>query len=181
MTVSIISRDGDMLDAICKRHYGRESLVPLVLRANPQLAKQPAILPAGGVSLCVLIFPFRQDPATSPRLSATGLLELSITDEAGIKSDQLKLTLDDRRRENGAIASLPDMGTSLSVSLGYAESGLRDMGSYLMDEIELRHPPATLSVSARAADMSGPFHSRKTRSWEASSLADTHREKHHRC
>jgi len=59
------------------------------------------------------------------------LLELSITDEAGIKSDQLKLTLDDRRRENGAVASLPDMGTHLSVSLGYAETGLRNMGGIL--------------------------------------------------
>jgi phage protein D len=98
------------------------------------------------------------------------LLELSITDEAGIKSDQLKLTLDDRRRENGAIASLPGMGMQLSVSLGYVESGLRDMGSYLVDEIELRHPPATLSIGARAADMSGPFRSRKARSWEASTL-----------
>ncbi|GHV50910.1 phage late control protein [Deltaproteobacteria bacterium] len=98
------------------------------------------------------------------------LLELSITDEAGVKSDQLKLTLDDRRRENGAIASLPGMGTVLSVSLGYAETSLRDMGSYMVDEIELRHPPATLSIGARAADMSGPFRSRKTRSWEASTL-----------
>ena len=100
------------------------------------------------------------------------LLELSITDETGIKSDQLKLTLDDRRRENGALAALPGMGTHLSVSLGYAETGLRDMGAYLVDEIELRHPPATLSVSARAADMSGPFRSRKTRSWEATTLGD---------
>jgi phage protein D len=99
------------------------------------------------------------------------LLELSITDEAGIKSDQLKLTLDDRR-QNGAVASLPGMGMRLSVSLGYVESGLRDMGEYLVDEIELRHPPATLSVGARAADMSGPFRSRKTRSWEASTLGD---------
>lgn len=44
---SVITRDGDMLDAVCKRHYGRESAVPLVLSANPHLAGQPAILPAG--------------------------------------------------------------------------------------------------------------------------------------
>jgi phage tail protein X len=47
MIVSIISSDGDLLDAICKRHYGRETLVPFVLAANPHLAKQPTILPAG--------------------------------------------------------------------------------------------------------------------------------------
>jgi phage protein D len=98
------------------------------------------------------------------------LLEMTITDEAGIKSDRLQLTLDDRRRENGDIASLPGMGAELSAALGYAETGLHDMGSYLVDEIELRHPPATLSVSARSADMSGLFCSRKTRSWDASTL-----------
>lgn len=98
------------------------------------------------------------------------LLELTITDEAGIKSDQMKLTLDDRRAENGAVASLPRMGTRLAVSLGYAETGLRAMGSYLVDEIDLRHPPATLSVGARAADMAGGFRGRKTRSWSGVTL-----------
>jgi phage tail protein X len=47
MKATIITRDNDMLDAICKRHYGRESLVPAVLEANPHLAKLPALLPAG--------------------------------------------------------------------------------------------------------------------------------------
>jgi phage tail protein X len=47
MTATIITKDGDMLDAVCKRRYGRESIVPFVLKANPHLAKQPAVLPAG--------------------------------------------------------------------------------------------------------------------------------------
>ena len=50
------------------------------------------------------------------------LIELVVTDEAGIQSDELKLTLDDRRREDGAIAELPRIGTVLTVSLGYAET-----------------------------------------------------------
>ncbi len=98
------------------------------------------------------------------------LLELSVTDEAGIKSDKLKLVLDDRRLSNGSVAALPGMGTKLSVALGYAESGLRSMGCYMVDEVELRHSPATLAVSASAADMSSPFRCRKTRSWDASTL-----------
>ena len=48
------------------------------------------------------------------------LIELVVTDEAGIQSDELKLTLDDRRREDGAIAELPKIGTVLTGSLGYA-------------------------------------------------------------
>ena len=98
------------------------------------------------------------------------LIELVVTDEAGIQSDELKLTLDDRRREDGAIAQLPRIGTVLTVSIGYAETRLVSLGRFIVDEIEIRSPPATLSVSAKAADMVGPFRSPKTRSWEATTL-----------
>ena len=64
------------------------------------------------------------------------LIELVVTDEAGIQSDALKLTLDDRRREDGAIAELPRIGTVLTVSLGYAETTLVAMGSFIVDEVE---------------------------------------------
>lgn len=98
------------------------------------------------------------------------LIELVVTDEAGIQSDELKLTLDDRRREDGAIAELPKIGTVLTVSLGYAETTLVAMGRFIVDEVEIRSPPATLTVSAKAADMVGPFRSPKTRSWDATTL-----------
>lgn len=98
------------------------------------------------------------------------LIELVVTDEAGIQSDELKLTLDDRRREDGAIAELPRIGTVLTVSLGYAETRLVSMGRFIVDEVEMRSPPATLTVSAKAADMVGPFRSPKTRSWDETTL-----------
>ena len=98
------------------------------------------------------------------------LIELVVTDEAGIQSDELKLTLDDRRREGGAIAELPKIGTVLTVSLGYAETTLVAMGRFIVDEVEIRSPPATLTVSAKAADMVGPFRSPKTRSRDATTL-----------
>ena len=98
------------------------------------------------------------------------LIELVVTDEAGIQSDELKLTLDDRRREDGAIAELPRIGTVLTVSLGYAETRLVSLGRFIVDEVEIRSPPATLTVSAKAADMVGPFRSPKTRSWDETTL-----------
>ena len=98
------------------------------------------------------------------------LLELVVIDEAGIRSDELKLTLDDRRRDDGAIAQLPRIGTVLTVSLGYAETTLVAMGRYIVDEVEIRAPPATLTVSAKAADMVGPFRSPRTRSWDQTTL-----------
>lgn len=39
--------DGDMLDAICKQHYGTEAAVAAVLEANVGLEAQPARLLAG--------------------------------------------------------------------------------------------------------------------------------------
>ncbi len=84
------------------------------------------------------------------------LIELVVTDEAGIQSDELKLTLDDRRREDGAIAELPRIGTVLTVSLGYAETRLVSLGRFIVDEVEIRSPPATLTVSLTEAAKSPP-------------------------
>lgn len=39
--------DGDMVDAICKTHYGREDMTPLVYEANPGLAALGPVLPRG--------------------------------------------------------------------------------------------------------------------------------------
>ena len=93
------------------------------------------------------------------------LMEMVVTDESGIKSDELRLTLDDRRQTNGAVAALPQIGTSLRVFLGYTETGLVEMGTFKVDGFTLRHPPATLTVNAKAAEMFAPFRSKKTRSW----------------
>ena len=41
------TRDGDMLDDICWRHYQREGAMVEVLKANPDLADVGAILPSG--------------------------------------------------------------------------------------------------------------------------------------
>ena len=100
------------------------------------------------------------------------LIDLVVTDEAGIQSDELKLTLDDRRRADGAIAQLPRIGSVLEVSLTYAGQAWVPMGKFIVDEIELRAPPATLTVSAKAADMVGPFRSPQTRSWDDTTLGE---------
>ncbi|AJI95263.1 tail protein X [Yersinia ruckeri] len=44
----VIASQGDTLDALCFRHYGRtESVVEVVLVANPGLADFGAVLPYG--------------------------------------------------------------------------------------------------------------------------------------
>ena len=77
------------------------------------------------------------------------LIELVVTDEAGIQSDELKLTLDDRRREGWRHCRTARIGTVLTVSIGYAETRLVSLGRFIVDEVEIRSPPATLTVSAK--------------------------------
>jgi ribonuclease I len=40
--------DGDMLDAVCRAHYGTEAQVPAVLAANPGLAKEAVSVTCAG-------------------------------------------------------------------------------------------------------------------------------------
>ncbi len=64
------------------------------------------------------------------------LLWLRVTDEAGIQSDTVELTIDDR----DGLIELPRTGANMSVSLGYEETGLFPMGAYTVDERELSGP-----------------------------------------
>jgi phage protein D len=103
---------------------------------------------------------------------ADRLLELSITDEAGIESDALSMKLDDRPRSDGAQAEMPMPGTQLEVHLSYLGEEWVSMGLYIVDEIELSSPPATLSLTAKAADMTGEFRTQTTRSWHETALGE---------
>lgn len=48
MTVTVVSTEGDMIDAMVHRATGRTAgTLELVLDANPHLARQPPVLPAG--------------------------------------------------------------------------------------------------------------------------------------
>jgi len=42
-----LTKDGDVLDAVCYKHYGRESATVEVLAANPGLADAGMVLTAG--------------------------------------------------------------------------------------------------------------------------------------
>lgn len=51
-TARYTSRDGDMVDAICKKHYGNEfTTTAVVYEANRGLADYGPVLPAGVVIL----------------------------------------------------------------------------------------------------------------------------------
>jgi len=50
--------DGDQLDLLCFRRYGRWDVVPIVLKANPGLADRGDVLHAG----IEIIFPVITEP-----------------------------------------------------------------------------------------------------------------------
>lgn len=47
MSETYITRQNDMLDAICYQHYGRVDVLPQILDANHRLCEQREKLPAG--------------------------------------------------------------------------------------------------------------------------------------
>lgn len=65
------------------------------------------------------------------------LLKATIKDEEGQKSDTLTIELDDR----GNVIPVPKKGTKLKVRLGYAETGLKDMGTFEVHGSELKGEP----------------------------------------
>lgn len=94
---------------------------------------------------------------------ADRLLSIRVQDEAGQKSDTLEITLDDR----GQALPLPDEKTQLKVWMGYSHNGNspQEMGTYVIDEVELTYPPATVKIRAKAMEISSKFKQPKTRSW----------------
>ncbi len=89
------------------------------------------------------------------------LTSLSITDEAGMKSDTAAIEIDDR----DYLVALPEAGAKLVISLGFVETGLVEMGTYIVDEISGTGPANKMTIKANAADLLGSIKSPKTRAW----------------
>ncbi|USH01050.1 phage late control D family protein [Grimontia kaedaensis] len=87
---------------------------------------------------------------------------MSVQDQAGIASDSVTVTLDDR----GENLALPPIGGTLSVSLGYQETGLIPLGRFVIDEVECQGPPSVMVVQGKAADMNQELKAPKTRTWQ---------------
>lgn len=108
------------------------------------------------------------DSVNITTLVADRLVDLVITDKAGVKSDRLQLVLDDRDQR----LELPKTGAKLEVSIGYAGGALARMGSYIVDKVEVSGRPRLLSIDATAADMTGKIKAPKERSFHGITLLD---------
>lgn len=101
-------------------------------------------------------------------LIADRLISLQITDKAGVESDRLTITIDDRDQR----IELPRKGARIEVSLGYVGAPLIRMGRYVVDEIEVGGPLRYLTIRANAVDMTSGFRSPRERSWDGITLGD---------
>jgi phage protein D len=99
-------------------------------------------------------------------LIADRLLSLTITDEAGTRSDSLEFVLDDR---DNRLAE-PAHGAVLKCWLGFASTTLAFMGRYTVDEVVLAGPHHRITIRARAVDLRGAMKAAKERSWDETSL-----------
>ena len=108
------------------------------------------------------------DGANITALIADRLLSAEITDEAGVKSDRLTLTIDDRDQR----LEFPKPGAKIEVSLGYVGRALVKMGSYVVDEVDVVGPAREMTIRANAADMTGDIKAPKERSWPGITLGN---------
>ncbi|ALE02853.1 contractile injection system protein, VgrG/Pvc8 family [Bartonella ancashensis] len=101
------------------------------------------------------------------------VMSIEITDEAEDKSDRITIELDDRARESdNGFLDIPLIGTVLSVTLGYEDSKVRDMGMYLIDEIRVSSPPQSLSITGRAAFMNSSYRTPQSQSYHQQTLGE---------
>lgn len=97
------------------------------------------------------------------------LIELSYSDESGDESDMLEIHLSDADPKRPI--NIPETGAELKLSLGYKQTTIRDMGTFVVDEVELSGWPGEMTIRARAATFTDSksgkktMQSQKTRSW----------------
>lgn len=114
----------------------------------------------------VPVYRLRQGASDITNRFAGRLISLTLTDNRGFEADQLDIELDDA---DGMLA-LPDKGTTLSLGLGWKDTGVVDKGQYKVDELEHSGPPDRLTIRARSVDLASGMTSRKERSFRGQTI-----------
>lgn len=96
----------------------------------------------------------------SGALSGGPLLSITVTDNEGTKSDSVELEIDNRSQ-----IPAPKKGAKMKVWLGYADSGLVYMGTFMVDTWTKKGRPLTMTVSAKAAGLTTDIKAPKSRSY----------------
>ncbi len=114
---------------------------------------------------------FESDDITN--LIRGSVLSISVDDKNGIESDTATLTLDDRLQK----IEPPRTGVKIDIGLGYAETGIKSMGLFVVDEVRIRGMPNQIEISAKGADFVENLKEQKTKSYDDKTLKEILEEK----
>ena len=98
------------------------------------------------------------------------LMNITITDEAGFKSDSVAITI----ARDGSIA-IPPKGSPISVAFGYRESGSMQMGEYVSDIPRTsgsKDGGHLMHIEGTAANMGGSLKEEQTKSFHEKTISD---------
>jgi phage protein D len=95
------------------------------------------------------------------------LLGLTVTDNEGKKSDTAELEI-----SNKTYIPSPKKGAKLQIWLGYSETGIAYMGSYLVDSWTKASAPRRLMVSAKAIGFTTDIKAPKSRSYHKTTVGE---------
>ncbi|ATD64887.1 phage late control D family protein [Neisseria weixii] len=98
------------------------------------------------------------------------LLSLTYTDYLGGQSDELQVDFEDT---DGRWLSgwYPEQGDALNLSLGDQFTGLVDLGSFEIAEIEYSHPPSVVSLKALSTGITKANRTLQAKAYEKTTLA----------
>ncbi|MFV8628576.1 phage late control D family protein [Ralstonia pseudosolanacearum] len=89
------------------------------------------------------------------------LIGLTLTDNPGFEADQLDIELND----SDGLLELPAKGVRLALSIGWADTGVVDKGTFKVDELEHTGPPDRLTIRARSVELDGGLTTRRDNSY----------------
>ena len=96
------------------------------------------------------------------------LLAIEVCDQEGNRADSCMIEIDDR---DGRV-QIPERGTEISVAMGYRETGLVDMGTYIVDEVTATGWPMRLIIQGRGADFTDELKSQRSYTYKDMSIGD---------
>lgn len=94
------------------------------------------------------------------------IIDLSVTDNRSGEADELSLSLSD----HDGILELPRRGVLLTCKLGFTDTGLFDMGQWVVDETEFAGTPDIITIKARSADFRSSIKSGQRQSYHRQTL-----------
>lgn len=95
------------------------------------------------------------------------LIKLTVTDKEGVSSDAFSAELNDGPPDFLELKT----GSIVDIRMGYVETGVRSVGKFLLDQINGKFLPYSLTISGKSADLRrGALKENKERHWDKKTL-----------